>query len=104
MGHSTVMDIVTWFKKWAEPPHPTWQSKASRNRALQFLQNEQARSSDGLQLNFDSGSRRFGKKTLNLGLLAREEVDVQDNLLHLPMKDLSVDTIVCVLKRNHRKN
>jgi len=48
-----------------------------------------------MQLNLGSGSRRFGNKTLNLDLLAGEEVDVQGNLLHLPVKDMSVDTIVC---------
>ncbi len=77
------------------PPHPTWQSRRSRNRVLQFLQNERVRSSDGMQLNLGSGSRRFGKEILNLDLLAGEEVDVQGNLLHLPVKDMSVDTIVC---------
>lgn len=83
------------LRKLLSPPHPTWQSKRSRNRVLQFLQSEQVRSSDGLQLNLGSGARRFGKKTLNLDLLAGEEVDVQGNLLHLPVKDLSVDTVVC---------
>ena len=91
MGHFK----FSQFSKLLAPPHPTWQSKKSRNRVLQFLHNEQARSPGGLRLNVGSGSRRFDIKTLNLDLLAGEEVDIQGDLLHLPMKDESVDTIVC---------
>lgn len=89
------LGISNRLRKLFSPPHPTWQSKESRNRVLQFLQTEQVRSSDGMQLNLGSGSQRLGKKPLNLDLLAGEEVDVQGNLLHLPVKDMSVDTIVC---------
>jgi len=87
--------ILSHMRKWFIAPHPTWQSKMSRNRVLQFLHNEQVRSPGGLRLNVGSGPRRFDIKTLNLDLLAGEEVDIQGDLLHLPMKDESVDTIVC---------
>lgn len=89
------LGIFSHLRKWLAPPHPTWQSKVSRHRILQFLGNEQVRSPGGLRLNVGSASRRLGIKTLNLDLFAGEEVDIQGDLLHLPMKDESVDTIVC---------
>jgi len=87
--------MFSWLLRWLAPPHPTWQSKVSRNRVLEFLRSEQVRSPDGLRLNVGSGSRRFDIKTLNVDLLAGEDVDIQGDLLHLPMKHDSVDTIVC---------
>ncbi|MBI4621314.1 MAG: class I SAM-dependent methyltransferase [Desulfobacterales bacterium] len=83
------------IRKWLKPPHPTWQSKASRNRVFQFLCKEQVRSPDGLRLNVGSASRCFDIKTLNLDIIIKEGVDIQGDLLCLPMKDESVDTIVC---------
>jgi len=82
-------------RKWPAPPHPTWQSKESRNRAFQFLNNEKVRSPRGLRLNIGSGSRRLDTETLNLDLLVGEDVDIQGNLLHLPIKDEIVETVVC---------
>ncbi len=82
-------------RKWLAPPHPTWQSKESRNRAFQFLNNEKVRSPRGFRLNIGSGSRRLDTETLNLDLLVGEDVDIQGNLLHLPIKDKIVETIVC---------
>ena len=82
-------------RKRLAPPHPTWQSKESRNRAFQFLSNEKARSPRGLRLNIGSGSRRLDTETLNLDLLVGEDVDIQGNLLHLPIKDEIVETVVC---------
>lgn len=76
-------------------PHPTWQSKASRNRVIEFLQNEQARSPGGLRLNLGSASRRFSIRMLNLDLLAGNDIDIKGNLLCLPVRDESIDTIVC---------
>ena len=89
------LDVFARFGKWISPPHPTYQSKESRNRVLQFLHNEQVRSPGGLKLNVGSGSQRFDMKTLNLDLLAGEQVDIQGDLLHLPIKDESIETIVC---------
>jgi SAM-dependent methyltransferase len=83
------------LRRWLKPPHPTWQSKASRNRVVEFLQNEQVRSPEGLRLNVGSASRRFGIKTFNLDLFTGLEVDVQGDLLHLPIEDESVDTVLC---------
>ena len=91
MGHFKFSRI----RKWLAPPHPTWQSKESRNRAFQFLNNEKVRSPRGLRINIGSGSRRLDTETLNLDLLAGEEVDIQGDLLHLPIKDKIVETIVC---------
>jgi SAM-dependent methyltransferase len=62
---------------------------------MQFLQDEQIRAPDGCRLNIGSASRRFEIKTLNLDLFSGDEVDVQGDLLHLPIKDESVDTVLC---------
>jgi SAM-dependent methyltransferase len=48
-----------------------------------------------LRLNVGSASRRFGIKTFNLDLFTGREVDVQGDLLYLPIKDESVDTVLC---------
>jgi len=81
--------------KWFNAPHPTWQSKRSRNRVYQFLRHEQIRSPAGLRLNVGSGDRRLPAETINLDLIAGIDVDIQGDLLRLPIKDESVDTIVC---------
>lgn len=81
--------------KWFTPPHPTWQSKESRNRVERFMQNEELRSPGGFRLNIGCGDQRFVVKTFNLDLVAGQEVDIRGDLLHLPVKDESVDTIVC---------
>ena len=86
---------LSQFRNYLRPPHLTWQSKKSRNRAFQFLNNEKVRSPRGQRLNIGSGSRRLDTETLNLDLLACEEVDIQGDLLHLPIKDKIVETIVC---------
>lgn len=83
------------FSKWFVPPHPTWQSKESKNRVFQFLNNEKARSPFGLRLNVGSGFRHFGTATLNLDLLAGEEIDIQGDSLNLPIKDEILETVVC---------
>jgi SAM-dependent methyltransferase len=62
---------------------------------MRFLQDEQVRAPDGFRLNVGSASRRFEIKTLNLDLLFGKEVDVQGDLLHLPIKNKSVDTLLC---------
>lgn len=85
----------SWLIRWLAPPHPTWQSKVSRNRVLEFLRSEQVRSPSGLRLNVGSGTRRFDIESLNVYLLTGGDVDIQGDLLNLPMKDDSVDTIVC---------
>jgi SAM-dependent methyltransferase len=91
MGHFK----FSQFRKWLAPPHPTWQSKKSRNRVFQFLNNEKIRSPHGLRLNIGSGSRRLDTETLNLDLLAGEELDIQGDLLHLPIKNEIVEAAVC---------
>jgi hypothetical protein len=57
----------------ASSPHPTWQSKTSRNRVIEFLQNIQTTLKCGLRLNLGSASRRFRIKILNLDLVAENE-------------------------------
>jgi len=89
------LEIFRRLRDWLAPPHPTYQSKESRNRVLRFLAEEEARSPDGLRLNVGSGSRRFNPKMLNLDLFFGENVDIQGDSLHLPIRDESVDTIVC---------
>jgi SAM-dependent methyltransferase len=77
------------------PPHPTWQSRSSRSRATHFLQNEQTRSPDGLRFNVGAGSQKLPIKVFNLDLCAGNKIDVQGDILHLPIKDESVDTVLC---------
>jgi len=93
--YSMGLGIFFHIREWFAPPHPTWQSKASVNRVSQFLCKEQVRSPDGLRLNVGSASLRFDIRTLNLDIIIKEGVDIQGDLLYLPMKDESVDTIVC---------
>jgi SAM-dependent methyltransferase len=76
-------------------PHPTWQSSRSRNRVCRFLEAEEARAPGGLRLNVGSGGRRFEVPAINLDLLAGHEVDVRGDVLRLPLKDESLDSIVC---------
>jgi SAM-dependent methyltransferase len=83
------------FKNWFAPLHPTWQSKQSKDRSRKFLFNEQLRAPNGLRLNVGSASRRFDVKTINIDLFAGEEVDIQGDLLYLPIKNESVDAIIC---------
>ena len=78
-----------------DPPHPTWQSGRSRHRVVEFLKQERIRSPRGIILNLGSGARRLGQKTLNLDLFSAEGVDIQADVLHLPIKDESVEAIVC---------
>ena len=89
------LDISSRTSKLLTPPHPTWQSRLSRNRVMQFLQNELVRAPDGFRFNVGSASRRFRTKIFNLDLFTGPEVDVQGDLLNLPIKDESVDTILC---------
>jgi len=87
--------ISSRFRRWLEPPHPTWRSRASRNRIHEFLDEEEQRCAGGVRINVGSASQRFDVKTLNLDLFAGKEVDIQGDLLHLPLEDMSVDTVVC---------
>jgi SAM-dependent methyltransferase len=83
------------MRKWFKAPHPTWQSKESRNRVDLFLQNEELRTPGGYRLNIGSGDQRLVVKIINLDLFAGTAVDIQGDLLRLPIKDESQDTIVC---------
>jgi SAM-dependent methyltransferase len=75
--------------------HPTWQSQKSRNRALEFLLEEQRRFYRGKRLNIGSASRRFSVPTVNLDLAAGAEVDIQADAVNLPFKNNTVDSVVC---------
>jgi SAM-dependent methyltransferase len=83
------------LREWLAPPHPTWQSRASRTRVEHFLRNEEGRAPKGRRVNVGSASRRFQVPVLNLDLSAGEAVDVAGNLLQLPFKNESVDTLIC---------
>ena len=83
------------LRRWLAPPHPTWQSRASRNRVREFLGAEELRAPGGVKINVGSASRRFGVRMLNLDLNPAEEVDVLGDLLRLPLRHGSVDTLVC---------
>ena len=76
-------------------PHPTWQSSKSRHRVCRFLEAEETRTPQGLRLNVGSGGRRFEVPTINLDLMAGHEVDVRGDVLRLPLKAESFDSIVC---------
>jgi len=92
---SSKLKNFNWVRKWLSPIHPTFQSRKSRNRVLDFLSQEQARSSDGFRLNVGSGAQRFDLKVYNLDLFFGEEIDIQGDLLNFPIKDETIDTIVC---------
>ena len=81
--------------RWLAPPHPTWRSHACRNRIKVFLREEERRSAGGVRVNVGSASQRYGVKMLNLDLIAGPEVDIQGNVLCLPLANMSVDTLVC---------
>ena len=89
------LHIFNRLCKRISPPHPTFQSKDSRNRILDFLSEEQLRTPNGTRLNVGSGGRIFASDVLNLDLFLSKKVDIQADLLNLPIKDKSVDTIVC---------
>jgi len=59
------------------------------------VKQERLQSPRGIILNLGSGARRFGHKTLNLDLFSAEGVDIQADVLRLPLKDESVEAIVC---------
>jgi SAM-dependent methyltransferase len=88
-------NIINQFRKLLSPPHPTYQSKDSRNRILKFLSEEQIRSPGGFRLNVGSASRRPNLEMINLDLFIGDEVDIQGDLLNLPLKHEIFDTIVC---------
>jgi SAM-dependent methyltransferase len=92
---SSKLKYFNWVRKWFSPIHPTYQSKESRNRVFKFLSEEQTRSPDSFLLNVGSGAQRFDLKVYNLDLCFREEIDIQGDLLNLPIKDEAIDTIVC---------
>jgi SAM-dependent methyltransferase len=95
MKNSIGFPLFNLFRKLLSPPHPTFQSKESRDRVLEFLSEEQVRSPNGMRLNVGSGTKRFDLKIYNLDLLFVGEMDIQADLLNFPIKDESVDTIVC---------
>jgi SAM-dependent methyltransferase len=88
-------NILNRFSKLLSPPHPTWQSKESRNRVSKFLKNEEIKSPGGFRLNIGCGDQRLAFETFNLDLFAGPGVEIQGDLLRLPIKDESVDTIIC---------
>lgn len=89
------IDIYNRFRSFFSLPHPTFQLKESRDRILKFLSEENDRSPGGYRLNIGSGGRRFDMKVFNLDLFLTEEIDIQGDLLNLPIKDETIDTVVC---------
>ena len=96
--------LLSGIRKLFRTPHPTWQSKESRTRAEIFLQNEEIRSPGGYRLNIGCGDQRFVAKTFNLDLVAGPGVEIQGDLLSLPIKDESIDTIICTGVIEHVRN
>jgi SAM-dependent methyltransferase len=70
---------------------------------VEFLKQERLRSPGGIILNLGSGTRRLGRNTLNLDRFNVEGIDIQADVLHLPIKAESVEAIVCtgVLEHVH---
>ena len=83
------------LRNWTSLPHPTYQSRKSRNRVLDFLFEERLRVPQGVRINVGSGCRSFKFDIFNLDLFSANEVDIQADILNLPIKDKMVDTIVC---------
>ncbi len=83
------------LRKLFAPPHPTWQSSVSRDRVRVFLEEEEKRVPHGFRINVGSASKRFEVHMLNLDLVHSQDVDVRGDLLHLPIQDGTVDTLVC---------
>lgn len=83
------------LRAWLAPPHPTWQSRESRRRAVRFAEQEAARAPKGVRVNIGSASQRFDVPMVSLDLFPVEGVDVRGDLLALPFRDGSVDTVVC---------
>jgi SAM-dependent methyltransferase len=83
------------LRKWLAPPHPTYISKRSKDRVRQFLQEEQTRTPEGLRLNLGSGNKCYEANIFNLDLFPDKAIDIQGDLLNLPIKNESVETIVC---------
>lgn len=88
--------IIARICKLLDPPHPTWQSKVSRNRANRFLQSEQVKAPGGVRLNVGCGSQSYDVKTINMDLYLGDTVDILGDLLQLPVKDEHVDIVICV--------
>jgi SAM-dependent methyltransferase len=49
----------------------------------------------GFRLNVGSGAQRFDLKVYNLDLFLWKELDIQGDILNLPIKDQTIDTMVC---------
>jgi SAM-dependent methyltransferase len=71
---------------------------------LDFLIEEQKRAPKGFRLNLGSGSQRIDLKIINLDLFFGNGVDVQGDILHLPLKNETVETIVCTGVLEHVRN
>jgi SAM-dependent methyltransferase len=97
-------DFFKPFRRLLSPIHPTYQSKASRNRVLGFLTEELKRSPGGHILNVGSGDSKFDFKVINLDLFVEKELDIQGDLLDLPIKGGTMDTILCTGVLEHVSN
>ncbi len=76
-------------------PHPTWQSRESKFRASFFLASESRRQGECVCMNIGSSSKRLSPDCMNLDLLPGQDIDVQGDLLALPIKGESIHAIVC---------
>ena len=90
-----IISILNVFRKRLSPPHPTFQSQKSKNRIIEFLSGEERRKPNGLKLNVGSGARCFKFRIFNLDLFFEEKIDIQGDLLNLPIRAENLDTIVC---------
>ena len=98
------LSILKCFQKCVSLPHPTFQTRKSRNRVFDFLSEEQRRTPDGIRLNVGSGKRCFDFNVYNLDIVFADETNIQADLLHLPIKDKALDTIVCTGVLEHARD
>ena len=59
------------------------------------MDKEQGRAPEGRRLNLGSGNKRFQAKIFNVDLFSDKEIDIQGDLLQLPIKNGSIETVVC---------
>jgi SAM-dependent methyltransferase len=92
------------LRSWLAPPHPTWQSKESRTRVHRFIKDEAKKVENSRCLNVGSANRRYSSKTINIDIRLQKEVDIQGDLVNLPIKTESVESVVCTGVLEHTIN
>lgn len=94
-------DFRYHFRMWFAPPHPLWKSRKSRRRVHEFLREAEERLPGAVQLNLGCGPSRLGPRVVNLDLYPGNEVDVRGDILLLPFREQSIDTVICTAVLEH---